>query len=448
MEKLKKIFPLLKKGSKSDINNFRPNALLPIFRKIIEKHVNNCLTTYLKVNNILSEHQFGFKRSHSTSDALLAVVKECAFAMNDKKKCALVSIDLKKAFDVVNHNILLKKLENIGCDEHSLNWFQSYLKNRFQFVINNNKVSNILNNPLSVGQGTVLAPTLFSIFIDSITRLELNGKILLFADDMSLIVTAKNYSELEIKINSDLNKIYNWLLINELVPNFEKSNYIIMGCPRNDIILNITLGEKTLEMNKKTKVLGVVIDSQLKFDSHIEEISHKISNKISFFSRIRHILPKYYLNFLYQSLVSPLFDYCDVVWGHTYDIHLNKLYVLQRRAARVMTFSNFDEHSEELFKDLNWMTIEKRIKFHSILYIYKSLNGLNSNNSNKFFEFTSHYSRRTSDRLKLKVPNIKLNFLANTLFFKGIKAYNELPFNLRNLQNFRKFKTELMKIFS
>lgn len=245
--KTAKVIPLYKSGNKKDVNNYRPISLLPIFGKVLEKHVCNTLSDYLTENNILSKFQFGFRKSHSTCDALLSIKKHITFDLNRNLKVIMISIDLKKAFDLINHQILLSKLKAYGCDKKSIKWFSSYLRDRHSFVISKRKLSKLMKKSISVPQGGCLSAILFVLFINDIFKLPLTGKLYLFADDMTLIVSAKSYSELESNCNSDLKLIYNWLTKNRLIPNFDKSNFMLMGRPLNSTNIDLNFGQNKLK---------------------------------------------------------------------------------------------------------------------------------------------------------------------------------------------------------
>ena len=447
-----KVIALYKKGAKSDRNNYRPIALTPIFGKIFEKHIQSSLNTHLLSNKIMSERQFGFKKNHSTIDALISIQKECAFSLNSFTKCALISIDLKKAFDLVDHKLLVRTLISIGIGADSRKWFESYLENRCQFVSNNSSLSGIRKLGISVGQGTILAPMLFSIFIDSITKLDLNGNLYLFADDMSLVVTAKTYSQLESRINEDLFRINEWLKKHKMIPNIDKSNFVLMGCPRSETTINIRLGDQNLARVKETKVLGLIFDNEMRFKTQLNTICSQISNRLKFVSRVRHFLPKNTLNFIFKSLILPIFDYGDIIWAFTYPAHLKCLINVQKRAARIVTFSKYNESSTHLFQSLNWMTIENRMRYHSMVYIFKCLKELTSNYTSKLFEKSitkgNRRSVRINDDQSLIVPQIKNNFLKNSIFYAGVMLYNNLSYDIRNSSSLISFKTKIFDFFN
>jgi hypothetical protein len=212
-------------------------------------------------------------------------------------------LDLKKAFDIVNKDLLLHKLRLYGCDLSTIKWFKSYLKNRHQFVVHNNSVSNVTSPALSVAQGSCLAPELFGHFMNDITFLKLFGVIYIFADNISIIISAKTYAELQLKIDSYLRLIFGWFQKNKLVINYQKSNYMVMGCSKKDPNLLLSLGQNNLKRVNETKILDVIFDNDLRFDNHINNICKSISNRISFLSRLRYCLPESALNTVYKALV-------------------------------------------------------------------------------------------------------------------------------------------------
>jgi hypothetical protein len=344
----------------------------------------------------------------------------------------MVSIDIRKAFDLINHKILLQKLKAYGCDRKSLKWFKSYLRDRHNFVISNKRISKILHKNLSVPQGGCLSALLFIIFMNDIFELSLNGELFLFADDLTLIVFEKNYSELERNTNEDLRKISQWFNKNRLVPNLEKSNFMLMGCPLKSTTININFNGNDLNRVYETKLLGVIFDHDLRFDEHIHKLCISISIKVSFLSRLRYFLPEHTLNFIYKSLVLPLIDYCDIVYGFTYETHLNILKIQQNIAARIITFSHRRESFDNLSLRLKWSSLENRFKFHATKYIYKATNGLASINSMDFFQSKPKINKRLGeDNKTLSLPKAKYNFLTNSIFYNGVKLWNELPFEVR-----------------
>jgi hypothetical protein len=184
----------------------------------------------------------------------------------------------------------------------------------------------------------------------------------------------------------------------------------------------------------------------MNFRQHLENICNKIASRLSYLCRVRYFLNLETLNKLFKALILPLFDYGNVVWGHTYETHLEKLVKMQKNAATIITFSRFDKHSEQLFIKLNCMPFEDRIRLHSVKYIYKVINGLVAIASKDFFKVkTSRFSRRVGDQMKLELPKMTSNFVKNSIFYIGAKIYNELNQETRNAKTLNSFLNNAIK---
>jgi hypothetical protein len=362
-------------------------------------------------------------------------------------KVCVITLDLAKAFDTINHQFLLLKLLMIGLDALSIAWFRSYLTQRAQYVIYNRKTSTLLPINIGVFAGSVLGPLLFSIYINGITNLNLFGEIFLFADDITLIVEAKNYELLQQYVKKDLEKIIRYLNKNRLLVYASKSNYLLINLSHRHVDdFNLSIYSKPLNRVKVTKILGVHFDDRMVFDYHCEQLANKVCKRVSYLTKIRYYLPKLALNMIYNALVLPIIDYGSVVWGYTYDCHLNRLIKLQKRAARVVRSSPFRAHSGPLFKQLNWISFSDRINFNSCVYIHKSLSNLCSIFSSDFFKHKAVKKTRSGSNKELVIPNTRLTVFQNTIFIKGVKFYNSLALEIRESKNIKRFVKNLKSI--
>jgi retron-type reverse transcriptase len=214
---------LFKSGEKSNCNNYRPISILPTVRKIIERSVHFQFYDYLQENKLLSIRQFGFRRNRSTSSALLQFTDELLMNMDRGKVSGVIYLDLKKAFDTINHAILLQKLKWIGVDSKSLQWFQSYLSHHTQKTVVNNCYSNQCKVSIGVPQGSVLGPLLFLVYINDLSSCLHHTQASLFADDTAIYCVASTPSELQTKLNEDLIHLKSWLDENRLSLNLLKT---------------------------------------------------------------------------------------------------------------------------------------------------------------------------------------------------------------------------------
>jgi hypothetical protein len=445
--KTSKVFPLFKgSGDRSDFNNFRPISQLPSMSKLFEKHIFKTLSDFLDRNSYLSCNQFGFRRNRSTIDALLQIQKTICNARHKKLYVCVIAIDFKKAFDILCRKILFKKLFLYGLSLKSIDLIISYFSERQQFVSFYGKNSKSLRINTGVIQGSIIGPLLFSIYIDDMMKIELNCKIILYADDTTLIFMHKDLVELEKIINLNMILLSRWLLKNNLVINYDKSHFLLIGS-KNSNNFNVNINNKSIRRTLELKILGLTFDEFLKFDKHIETRVQKTSKFIRVFAKLRHFMPFFSLSLMFKALLLPQMTYACEVWGFTYDKYLMKLEVLQNIMARVITFSVHRETAYPLFKKLKWIKLKDIITINSSKFIFKAVNGMSCEPSNNLFSLLPKRRTRSDADYQLKIENWKLQYLRNSLFYKGVETWNELPVSLRLLNNFKVFKKNLRNLF-
>lgn len=223
---------------------------------------------------------------------------------------------------------------------------------------------------------------------------------------------------------------------------------MIMGRPKDETSINININSTALQRVYDMKVLGVIINHDLSYATHLEKTCNTINSRISFLSRIRDSLNPKILLQIFNAIILPHFDYGDVIWGHTYHIHLKRLYQLQKTAAKTILYESYAYSGSEAINRLKWLNEELRIKFHSTVYIFKALHNLTSNMTSNLFTFaTTRYSSRINDNFKLSLLKPNNNFYMNSLFYNGIKCYNDLPLNIRSIEQISTFKSQVFDFF-
>ena len=340
--KICKVIPIHKGGATDNLDNYRPITLLSIFDKIIEKLMHIRLYSFLQENNILYEKQYGFRKNNSTTYALIDISEKIKESIDQKKYGCGIFIDLRKAFDTVNHEILLKKLDHVGIRGVAIEWFRSYLTNRKQFVYLNGESTALKDVTCGVPQGSVLGPLLFLIYINDLPNISNILQFYLFADDTNIYYEDKSLKNLETVINKELKKLYVWLIVNRLSLNLDKTNFLIFHPYNKPLIENITLKIQKKAINEKDniKYLGIMIDSCLNWKAQIDKVSKSMSRAIGLLYKIRPFVDKKNLKMLYYSLVYPHLIYAIEVWGSADHSSLDRLLVLQKRIVRLITFSN------------------------------------------------------------------------------------------------------------
>ena len=238
--KIAKLTPIYKAGDNSDVSNYRPISVLPCFSKILERLMYNHLSKYLKENNILYEKQFGFQSGYSTNDAIVQLVDKIFDSFEKEQFTLGVSIDLPKAFDIVDHSILLKKLKFYGITDKNLAWFESYLSNRKQYIeISENSKTDLKYLTCDVPQGSILGPLLFLVYVNDLSNTSRLLDPIMFSDDTNLFLNHKDIKHLYTVVNNELLNIKDWFTANKLSLNVEKTKYSFFQKPskKDDISL-------------------------------------------------------------------------------------------------------------------------------------------------------------------------------------------------------------------
>jgi len=285
--KVSKITAIFKSDDDTDPTNYRPISLLSVFNRIFEKVIYNWVIQFIEKENLLYHGQYGFRSNLSTEHAIQDILNSIQLNMDHKLFTCAIFIDLMKAFDTVNHRILLDKLYTYGIRGIAHDWFESYLTNRKQSTKIGNHISNSMICDIGVPQGSVLGPLLFLLYMNDLYNVSKKLKVTLFADDTNLLFSHKNLKNLESNVNMELLKIYDWLTVNKLTLNAKKSNYVIFRPYKKKIYISYPITIKCFDNNRNTfvnlqqqscvKYLGIYFDEHLSWKFHINLICTKIS---------------------------------------------------------------------------------------------------------------------------------------------------------------------------
>ena len=352
--KLSRIVPVYKSGDPKLCDNYRPIALVNTLSKVLEKIVSIKLTNHLQINDLLYKHQYGFLKGRSTEQNLLHVVNFISQALNKGNFCVGIFLDLKKAFNVCSHDILLKKLKKFGIEGKAHDWFKSYLLNRKQKVDIMGNLSEETTINISVLQGTTLGPILFLCYINDIYNAS-SLATFLFADDTSCLAEHNNLNDLIVFVNCELQKLANWFRSNKMAVNISKTKYIIFRTkgkqidnnippvtfnnneigvqndPNNISILERVYIDNPEQEHKYYKLLGVYLDEYLSFDKHVSYICAKLARANFCIKRAANKLSIKALTSLYYALVHPHLLYCNTILNCTSAKNLTKIAKLQKK---------------------------------------------------------------------------------------------------------------------
>ena len=282
--KIAKVFPIFKNGSKSDPSNYRPISILTTISKIFEKHVNKHLMGYLNKYNLIHECQSGFRQKHSCQTALVKLIDQWMTCIDNGDIVGTLFIDFRKAFDMVDHALLIHKLSLYKLTSTTLDWFTSYLNCRLQTIVNDQSMSSFSQLQSGVPQGSILGPTLFLLFINDLPLHMNHCSTDLFADDTTFHINGKTISEIEAKLQFDSLEAHAWSKSNKLPINYDKTTSMIIGTKQrlhNNQKLEINLADNPIVNVNKQKLLGIFIDEHLLWTPHIDYLCSTISSRIS-----------------------------------------------------------------------------------------------------------------------------------------------------------------------
>jgi hypothetical protein len=364
--KLAKVLPLFKKDDQSSVNNYRPISLLPAFSKLFEKVAHQQLLQYFNDNGLFYSGQYGFRDSHSTELAALETSDRINSILDNGDQAVSIFMDLSKAFDTLDHGILLNKLKHYGIQNNSLKWFSSYLGNRQQYVTVNGHVSSTLPIVTGVPQGSILGPLLFIIYMNDIYLSSNTFNFILYADDTNLLTSLRDLSNDD--INSGLKDVSDWLALNKLSLNINKTNYLIFHRPRaRNTVLNLQINGINLERVKNFNFLGININEHLSWKHHCDTLANKLSKTIGVLNKLKNTLPFFIMRTLYYSLFQSHLNYGLLVRG--FDLH--RLSKIQKKIVRIINCSKYNAHTEPLFKQSRILKIEDLIKLNSLKFYHK-----------------------------------------------------------------------------
>ncbi|KAL9986631.1 hypothetical protein ACROYT_G000802 [Oculina patagonica] len=332
--------------------------------KILERAVHRQLYQFLTENKILSPYQCGFRKNHSTESAAISFTDTIRRGMDQGLLTGAVFIDLRKAFDTVDHEIIVSKLNAVGIAETELSWFKDYLRNRTQQVSIENELSQISNITSGVPQGSILGSLLFVLLINDLpTRLKICGS-LMYADETVLFHSSRDVHAIEKALSSDLEVVENWLGDNSLFLNKTKTERVLFGTAArlsSETNFSIYVSGDLIKRVSEYKYLSVVLDDALSWNAHVKYVLGKAGKRLGMLSRIRSDVTTNTANIIYKSFIIPVLDYCDTVWNCCGKVNSDLIEKLHRRAARLIVKHH---NSDEALKNLAYETTKERRQRH------------------------------------------------------------------------------------
>ena len=446
--KVANITPIYKKKERNKFGNYRPISLLSNISKIYERAFHTRLYEFFETSDLLYRFQFGFRKKHSTDHTLLNIMENIKNKMDTKTFSCGIFVDLEKAFDTVNHTILLKKLEYYGITASAKFWLTDYLSARKQRVVIENEMSSYSFVSCGVPQGSILGPLLFLIYINDMHKATKHSILYHFADDTNLLYSNKDCNLMRKNVNEDLKLIFEWLCANRLSVNTDKTEFILFKPPRKIFNSRITLklNKKTIYESKKLRYLGLIVDNKLSWRYHIHELTKKLSRTNGILNKLKNLgLPNSTLLSIYSSLFQSHMSYGLCIWGQTCSNYLKKIESVQNKAVRIISGADWDAPCNPIYKKLGILKVKDLVnhKFASLMWDFD--HNLLPNSFESFFNYaknTHKYGTRFANANKL-CENKKFNtntYGINSFTFVGPKVLN----SLKDTQLYQESKSKLL----
>ena len=405
--------------------------------KIFEKLIHTRLFDLVVQHNLLFKYQFAFQPKLSTEHATLFLQKLISESLENHEYGIGIFIDLKKAFDTLDHDILWKKLEIYGIRGTALELIKSYITGRKQFVSYKNVSSSLKTIICGIPQGSILGPLLFLLYINDFYRISDIFTTIQFADDTNLFASDSSLPKLIELTNTEIPKFVDWIKANRLSLNLLKTKYIVFTARNKPIECDIAIimEKKSLERVTETKFVGIIFDEHLSFKPQILKINNKVSKAVGIINRVKNYLPVKALRILYFTLVYPHITYCSAVWSTNYVSNLKRIEICQRKIVRIITRSAYDAHSAPLFKELQFLQF-KDVRTFSILKIVYTFHNQTNTSYNRLNLFIPN--ERQPERYR--IPFGRLDTTRFSIAFTGPKLWNELGSAIKSTPSIHQFK--------
>jgi len=440
--KTARVVPIFKSGDSTLPSNYRPISTLSVLSKLFEKFMSKQLISFLKLHNVFSTCQFGFMANSSTSDAILEFLNNLYESLDLKKLSMAVFLDLSKAFDTVSHDILIDKLEYLGIRGLPLEWFRSYLRDRKQYVSICGSHSTLCNVDCGVPQGSVLGPTLFLVYINDMSKCSNVLNFIHFADDTTVFCSGECIDDVTSSINTELEKIVTWLNTNRLSLNLKKTSYMLFTDRTLTHSPSVKIAGVDIDCVNQANFLGITIDNNLTFKSHVDSISKKISKSIGMINRISNIVPPIAKKKIYFSLVYSRVSYGILAWGRSSLFNTGRMERHLKRARRAVaypyndvnclihTFLNFDS----IYKYFSCLKLFKVIRLNQHPYFHSILNNLDPHHN---------HGTRFSNCSKFNKPAYSKSKCQKNFIYQSVCTWNDLPEFVKECPTLGLFKKKL-----
>ena len=423
-----------------------------MINKIFEKIIHVRLYSYLSKFNILYKYQFGFREGHSTNQALTEITDKIKFAMDRKLLTCGIFIDLTKAFDTVNHRILLDKLYHYGIRGNVHKLFTSYLSNRKQYVKINNISSNFSKIGCGVPQGSVLGPLLFLIYINDLARCDPQAMFRIFADDTGIFFHCHDSTSLIELAKRSLKHVTEWFSNNKLTLNASKTSFIVFRssrCRNRNLPDSVTYNNITISRETQVKYLGLILDENLNWKAHIDDLCIKLKRFFPIFYNIRNYLNEDHVRTIYFTMLYSRIKYGSITYGLSSNENIGRLQTLQNKLLKVLLKKPFRYSTNLLHKDLFLLQVNDMVKQEILAFVFDFFKGNLPCVFDNYFEhrFSIENIQSGESRLRMLIPSHTTVIGEQTVKVQGSKLFNTFIDQVDLNVNTKTFKTKIKKLF-
>lgn len=434
-----------KKGDLSDPGNYRGVAVLPALSRFPESIMNRSLDDYIDEHRILHQNQFGFTRKSNTLSAVTTLTTHMRQKMDEGRKVGVIFLDLRKAFDCVDHDLLLMRLESIGVSGNELRMMRSYLTGRTSIVEIDGDRGDPINMNFGVPQGSILGPTFFNIFVDPLLDLPTGGHAQLFADDKALVFDADDIDQLFVIMQRALNLIVYHLEMNGLHLNRKKSEYMVMRHPRSELSLRsdhvLEMGGEVISRVSVARYLGCLVDDTLSFTDHVNMIIAKIRSNVFALRRSRHLLSQKAAWDMYYAHINSHVIHLSPIWTAASKQKLRSVEVLQSRALRIVLNKPYDCSRSVLYSERN-LPLRLAAQYETTFLVHKIVHG-KIHHCFELLQVGQMHAHNTRNANDFRIYRCRTGIGANSILSKGLGMFNDLPNNLKDNMPVSRFKKAL-----